>query len=206
MAISLGTSGKSKTVTPNINVTPLVDVVLVLLIIFLVVTPLMSKTFWVHLPKQEKEEVPPDEHPDPTPPLALHVATVNTIQLNGRDIGFDELPERLKRMFAARDDHVLFFDADDGAEYGFAVAVLDQAREGGAVTIAPLTKALEPSAPAEPGAAPLGETAPPGAAPLGETAPPGETAPQTGDGAAAPADPLAPPAAEPGVAGVPPSG
>ena len=45
-------------------------------------------------------------------------------------------------MFAARDDHVLFFDAADDADYGFAVEMLDKAREGHAVTIAPLTTAL----------------------------------------------------------------
>src|SRR5262245_28972751 len=180
MAISLGTAGKSKTVTPNINVTPLVDVVLVLLIIFLVVTPLMSKTFWVHLPKQEKEEATPEQLEDPTPPLVLRVGTNNLIQVNGVDVGFDELPERLKRMFAARDDHVLFFDADDDAEYGFAVAVLDQARDGGAVTIAPLTQALAPEPAADPNAVPAG--ADPGAmAPLPET----EAAPEP--------SPLAPP-------------
>jgi biopolymer transport protein ExbD len=62
-----------------------------------------------------------------------------------------ELAERLRRMFAARDDHVLFFDADDAVEYGFAVEVMDQAREGGAVTIAALTSALTaPDKPASP--------------------------------------------------------
>jgi biopolymer transport protein ExbD len=155
MAITVG-GGSGKTVTPSINVTPLVDVVLVLLIIFLVVTPLMTKTLWVHLPKQEKEEVTPEElKQDPEPPLLLRVESSDVIQVNGVTIGFDELPERLKRMFAARDDHILFFDADDGVDYGFAVSVLDQAREGGAVTIAPLTQALtRPSA--EGGAAPAG--------------------------------------------------
>jgi biopolymer transport protein ExbD len=139
----------------------------------------MSRTFWVHLPKQEKEEIPPQQlDEDPTPPLVLRVGENNLIQVNGVDIGFDELVERLKRMFAARDDHVLFFDADDGAEYGFAVAVLDRAREGGAVTIAPLTQALAPAA--DPSAVPEG--ADPGAmAPLPET----EAAPEP--------SPLAPP-------------
>src|SRR5262249_36639244 len=80
---------------------------------------------------------------------------------------------------------------DDAAEYGFAVAVLDQAREGGAVTIAPLTKALEPAAPAEPGA----PAAEPGAAPAG-----GSPEGQTGDATAYPAVAPAPPAAEPGAA------
>ena len=127
----------------EINVTPLVDVVLVLLIIFMVITPLLTKKFWVHTPKQEKEEVTKQElQQDPDPPLVLRVGTGRTITVNGTDVGFDELSERLKRMFAAREDHILFFDADDQAEYGFAVEVMDRAREGGAVTIATLTTAL----------------------------------------------------------------
>lgn len=147
MAMTMGTGGKSKTPTPLMNVTPLVDVVLVLLIIFMVITPLLNKNFWVHLPKQEKEEIKPEEaDDDPDPPLVLKVLPERKIQVNGSEIGYEELPDRLKRMFAARDDHVLFFDADDDAEYGFAVRVLDQAREGGAVTIAPLTTALSEKA------------------------------------------------------------
>src|SRR2546427_9912222 len=103
-------------VTPQMNVTPLVDVVLVLLIIFMVITPLLSKNFWVHIPKQEKEEVTRDQlQADPTPPLVLHVGAGRSIQVNGSDITFEELSDRLKRMFAARDDHVLFFDAADDA-------------------------------------------------------------------------------------------
>ena len=132
-----------KVVAPQMNVTPLVDVVLVLLIIFMVITPLLSKQFWIHTPKQEKEEVPPDQvQQDPTPPLVLRVGAGRTINVNGAEVGFDELPDRLKRMFAAREDHVLFFDAADDAEYGFTVQVMDKAREGGAVTIAALTSAL----------------------------------------------------------------
>ncbi len=127
------------------NVTPLVDVVLVLLIIFMMITPLLTKSFWVHVPKQEqeKEEVTPEQlQEDPSPPLVLHVGAGRSIQVNGTDVGVDELAERLRRMFAARDDHVLFFDAADDAEYGFAVEVMDRAREGAAVTIAALTSAL----------------------------------------------------------------
>ena len=56
-------------------------------------------------------------------------------------------PDRLRRMFAARDDHVLFFDADDGVSYGFAVQAMDQARAGGAVTIGLLTQDLGATTP-----------------------------------------------------------
>ena len=152
MGMSIAGDGKRKRATPQMNVTPLVDVVLVLLIIFMVITPLLSKNFWVHIPKQEKEEVTPEQlKADPDPPLVLHVAAGRSVQVNGTEVAFEELSERLKRMFAARDDHVLFFDAADDAEYGFAVEVMDQARAGGAVTIATLTNALtggtEPAAP-----------------------------------------------------------
>ncbi len=147
MAMNLGEGqgGKKRGVSPEMNVTPLVDVVLVLLIIFMVITPLLSKHFWVHTPKQEKEEV---EHAntDPDPPLVLRVAADKAITVNGTPVGYDDLPERLKRMFAAREDHILFFDAADDVGYGYAVEVMDQAREGGAVTIAALTTALSAQA------------------------------------------------------------
>jgi len=148
------------------NVTPLIDVVLVLLIIFMVITPLMAKNFWVHLPKQEKEEVTPEElQQDPEPPLVLKLGPGRAITINNQEIAEDELIERLKRMFAARSDHVLFFDATDDVEYGFAVEVLDKAREGHAVTLAPVTTALDAEAPPTDGAAPPADAAPAPVAP-----------------------------------------
>ena len=142
MAMNLGTRGDT-VVAPQMNVTPLVDVVLVLLIIFMVITPLLAKTFWVHTPKQEKEEVEASDVPqDPTTPLVLRIGADRTIEVNRTTIGFEELPERLRRIFAARSEHILFVDADDRAAYGFVVQVMDQARDGGAVTIAALTEPL----------------------------------------------------------------
>ena len=142
MAMDVGARGDTG-VVPQMNVTPLVDVVLVLLIIFMVITPLLAKTFWIHTPKQEKEEVEArDVSQDPTPPLVLRVGADRTLQLNGATLPVEELPERLRRVFAARTDHILFVDADDRASYGFVVQVMDQAREGGAVTIAALTEPL----------------------------------------------------------------
>ena len=158
VAMNLGEGGgKKKGVSPEMNVTPLVDVVLVLLIIFMVITPLLSKHFWIHTPKQEKEEVEKqDLADDPEPPLVLRVAADRSINVNGAVVDQGELAERLKRMFAARDDHILFFDAADEVPYGFAVEVMDRAREGGAVTIATLTNALAAAPPEE--AAPVSQT------------------------------------------------
>lgn len=153
MAMQLG-GARGKGPAPDMNVTPLVDVVLVLLIIFMVMTPLANKRFWVHTPKQEKQEVQKQEiTADPEPPLVLRVEADTTIKVNGVAVAFDELPGRLRRMFAARDDHILFFDAADDAPYGFAVQAMDRAREGGAVTIATLTTALQADPPAPAAAA-----------------------------------------------------
>jgi biopolymer transport protein TolR len=148
MAMTVGTRGDTA-VVPQMNVTPLVDVVLVLLIIFMVITPLLAKTFWIHAPIQLKEEVEARAlEADPTSPLVLHVGTDRSLEINGSGVTYEELPERLRRMFAARDDHILFVDADDHARYGFVVAVMDAAREGGAVTIAALTEPLATPTPA----------------------------------------------------------
>jgi biopolymer transport protein TolR len=148
MAMTMGTGGDRGGVAPTMNVTPLVDVVLVLLILFMVLTPMMNKKFWIHTPKQEKKEVDQPQEANPTPPLVLRVMADKAIMVNSTPLTYEELPGRLRRMFAARDDHVLFVDIDDELPYAFAVDVLDQARAGGAVTIAALTKPLSsPPAP-----------------------------------------------------------
>jgi biopolymer transport protein ExbD len=84
MAMTMGTGRGRGGVAPIMNVTPLVDVVLVLLIMFMVLTPMMNKKFWIHTPKQEKKEVEPaDLTPNPTPPLVLQVTAERVISVNG---------------------------------------------------------------------------------------------------------------------------
>ncbi len=135
-------SNGSDDVAPEMNVTPLVDVVLVLLITFMVLTPLLTKTFWVHTPAQRTEEVE-RARVAAEQPLVLRITRDGALRVNGAEITLAELPDRLRRMFAARDDHVLFFDADDSANYGLVMQALDRARDGGAVTLGMLTRPVE---------------------------------------------------------------
>ncbi|HLK37877.1 MAG TPA: biopolymer transporter ExbD [Polyangiaceae bacterium] len=123
---------------PNMNVTPLVDVVLVLLIIFMVVAPLLAKQFWLHVPnKVEKDR--PSEPDDKDRPIVIFATRSGEIRINREVVREAEFPAKLRRVLAARGQRTVFFDAEDEAEFGSAVDVLDQARAGGAAEIAVLT-------------------------------------------------------------------
>jgi biopolymer transport protein TolR len=130
-----GRSGKNRA-TPQMNVTPLVDVVLVLLIIFMVVTPLLAKQFWLQLPKQEaKAAEPPNENKS----VVLTVKKDGALAINGNELKKDELKDKISRVMAARADKVVYFDAADDAPYSNTVEAMDLARQGGAKSIAILT-------------------------------------------------------------------
>lgn len=142
MAMDLGT-GKAKKglARPEMNVTPLVDVVLVLLIIFMVITPLLTKQFWIALPTDPKEEAPPPPQEDG--PIVVSVDKAGTVRINRDAVELANLQATLRRMLAARGERTVFFDAASDASFERAVEVLDVARGGGAATIA---VAIEPLA------------------------------------------------------------
>ncbi|MCB9562615.1 MAG: biopolymer transporter ExbD [Kofleriaceae bacterium] len=145
MGAELQAGGKGRKVRPSMNVTPLVDVVLVLLIIFMVIAPMMVKQFWLHVPKKETAAKPdqPDEPDDPDRvPIVVTVHGDGTIWINKDQVTLDELPTKLERIFAARDERIMFFDAEDDVPYGEAMKALDAARGGGAVNIAVLTDSV----------------------------------------------------------------
>jgi biopolymer transport protein ExbD len=136
-------SGPKKAVRPSMNVAPLVDVVLVLLIIFMVITPLLTKQLTVNVPNKPDETEPaPPPDPGAEPQIVLWVDSQGQARIN-KDIVIDsDVPLRLRRVFAARRDQTLFFDAASDAPFGRALQVLDVARGAGLVTIAVLTEPL----------------------------------------------------------------
>jgi biopolymer transport protein ExbD/biopolymer transport protein TolR len=128
MGASLSTGFKKAKVQPEMNVTPLVDVVLVLLIIFMVLAPVMAKSFWVRLPPKDTKDEQLDQANDPDKPLVLSVAADGKTAVNKVDIDRAELSERLTRMFNGRPDNSLYLDAADDAEYGMVLGAVDLAR------------------------------------------------------------------------------
>jgi len=138
--------------TPNseINITPLVDVVLVLLIIFMVVTPLLEKDIEVRVPDKQEEidesQVPPDQ-------LVVTVAKDGQLSINADKVTPEEYVEKLRRAVAAKakGERLVFFTADDETNYGKLVGALDGARQAGAEILGMATEKMEaPAAPPAP--------------------------------------------------------
>ena len=151
MAFTIGTK---KPVT-DINVTPLIDVVLVLLIIFMVLTPLAEKQMFMRVPEYEppNQVVPPEAvPPDQT---VMMLKTDGRVLLNRQDKTVDEAMLYLHDAYDGRPSKVLFFNAEDAVKYDQVVKVLDLAHQAGVNTIGMMTDA--------PAAATL--TAPPTPAP-----------------------------------------
>jgi biopolymer transport protein ExbD len=120
--------------TPNgeINVTPLVDVVLVLLIIFMVVTPLLEKDINLALPSTEKVEEVKDIPPDQ---LVVRLEADGKLEVNGTEVTIERYVDTLKERLAVRPDKTVFVVADDRANYARLVAVFDGAKTAGATTL-----------------------------------------------------------------------
>jgi biopolymer transport protein ExbD/biopolymer transport protein TolR len=142
MAVELDAGGRGRRhpVRPSMNVTPLVDVVLVLLIIFMVIAPMMVKQLWMHVPRKETAAAPTEPDSDGPVPIVVSVRADRTVWINADPVPLADVGARLERIFAARTDRLVFFDADDRVPYGDAVKVLDTARGGGATSIAVLTE------------------------------------------------------------------
>jgi biopolymer transport protein ExbD len=140
----------------EINVTPLVDVVLVLLIIFMVLTPLLEKSLDVRVPSSQTVQT----NDLPVEQLVVNIDKAGALRLNGEVVPWEEYVGRLGGQLAARapDDRVVIVLPEDEAPYGLLVRAFDGARQAGAQTLGMNTEVLPPAAVT---AAPLEPPAPP---------------------------------------------
>ena len=136
MAFSLGNGGDEDPVLADINVTPLVDVMLVLLIIFMIAAPMLHQGVEVALPKADA----------PNLPLRIQDPLVVSIDRNGRvylresAVETDELVARVKAQIAARGDDSVFLKGDKDVPYGKVIEVLDVLHQGGIVHVGMVTE------------------------------------------------------------------
>jgi biopolymer transport protein ExbD len=129
MAMDVGNKSGPKS---DINVTPLIDVVLVLLIIFMVLTPSMLKHLTATVPKKAEESTPL-----PTDTALLVEYTVHReLTLNTEPVSPEALAGKLTERLRSARQKVVFFKADDEAPYGEVVRLMDIARGAGAQNLA----------------------------------------------------------------------
>lgn len=131
--MAMGGGGGLNQSQSSINVTPLIDVLLVLLIIFMVVTPILTKALESDIP-QKVDQPLPAEYTEKQ--LVVRVTADGRVMLNREEVGLTQLPGRLRDIFAQRGGkRVIFLDADNGVFYGTVVEVMDLCRDGGVETI-----------------------------------------------------------------------
>jgi biopolymer transport protein TolR len=128
MSMDTGSSSGPKS---EINVTPLVDVVLVLLIIFMVIQPLMTRGYDVQVPPNSTTQEPQKSQDQ----LIVTMVGNNEIYLNKERVDKQNLALRLAEVLRNRGSKVVFFSAEDGVRYGEAMNVMDLVRNNGAKNI-----------------------------------------------------------------------
>lgn len=110
----------------DINVTPFVDVMLVLLIIFMVTAPMMTQGVDVALPEATAEALPAD-----TEQLMISVDEKATVFINDVPVSVEDLNEKLKRIMNNRSDRQVYLKADKGINYGTVVRVMSEIKLAG---------------------------------------------------------------------------
>jgi biopolymer transport protein TolR len=126
-----GVGGAPGAYKSDINITPLVDVVLVLLIIFMVITPLLQMGYDVKVPPKATVDTPPPSMDQ----LIVSVTAQNRIYLNKEPLDKQALALRLSEILKNRRDKTVFLSADDAATYGEVASVMDTVRTAGAKNI-----------------------------------------------------------------------
>lgn len=119
--------GQRDSLLSDINVTPFVDVMLVLLIIFMVAAPMMVQGVDVSLPETRTvESLNPDQEP-----LVIVVDKDGGVYINDMEVGTRQLGEKLKKIFENRSSPEVFLRADRNVSYGQVVMVMSEIRSAG---------------------------------------------------------------------------
>jgi biopolymer transport protein TolR len=136
MAMQAGGAGRTS-VKSEPNVVPMIDIMLVLLIIFMIVTPLIAAGFKATLPKGKNL----DPRPEGDNEVVLGIDQAGRYFLNGRPLPDGSLEDQLRSMFATRtEDKILYFKADNQLRYAKVQEAVETARKAGVRVMAAITE------------------------------------------------------------------
>lgn len=131
-------SGSSDQLMSDINVTPFVDVMLVLLIIFMVTAPMMLQGVNVNLPEATNEALPSErEH------LIISIDKDQQVYINDFKVTLDFLQEKLAKILENRTDREVFIRADKEIPYGIVVRVMSEVKGAGVEKLGMLTMPMD---------------------------------------------------------------
>lgn len=122
----------------EINVTPLVDVMLVLLVIFMVTAPMLQTGIDVNLPKVKAKAVDVAEEK-----IVLTINGAREIFINRRKLDLPDLGVKLNSIFAQRIDREIYLRADRNVPYGFVVEIMAEARKAGVEKLGMITEPID---------------------------------------------------------------
>ena len=129
-------AGRIRSTLAEINVIPLVDVVLVLLLIFMMTAPMMYRGIDVNLPKTSSKPTAIEER------LVLTVTNDRLLYLNERALPLATLETRLRELLRDRADKTIFIKADKDLTYGYVVETMDRIRRAGVERVGMVTEPL----------------------------------------------------------------
>jgi biopolymer transport protein TolR len=148
--MALAKREEGKKVNSNINVTPMVDVMLVLLIIFMVITPMLQKGRSVDLAKTNNPIQMPDA--DKEDALLVAITRDNKVFFGNDQVSPENLTDKVKTRLENKTDKRVFIKSDARAKYGTVVQVVDNVRSAGVDQVGLLTEQRKPLAAGSPGA------------------------------------------------------